>query len=243
MLNPASLDALARIAARANDVLSAYTPGAMPTHTDVMAAPQTPDFAASPLSVVAPDGGYFLVQNRDGSRAFSRAGDLQIRDGVLSAPDGAPVLGFAGPSRTPGGVPQTLKLPDADRLLGRTADARIESDGSFVYTRPAIDPRTGERTSERVVIGTLALARFPAGTQAARIDATHVSAPAGVSPHIGTPSDGTFAGLATYSRDRSRIDIDAGLQKLQEAYLAFGALRAAMNARGSVEKSAMDLVK
>ncbi len=243
MLNPASLDALARIAARANDVLSAYTPGAMPAHTDVMASPRAPDLATSPLSVVAPDGTYFLTQNRDGSRAYTRLGDLQIRDGVLGAPDGSPMLGFAGQARTAGAVAQPLKLPEGDRLLGRTASARIESDGSFVYTRPAIDPRTGERTNERVVIGTLALARFPAGTQAMRIDATHVSAPPGINPHIGTPSDGTFAGLATYSRDRSGIDIDAGLQKLQEAYLAFGALRAATSARGNVEKSAMDLVK
>ncbi len=243
MLNPASLDALARIAARANDVLAAYTPGAAPAHSDVSAASRAPEFTASPLSVVAPDGSYFITQAREGARSYTRAGDLQIRDGVLRAPDGAPVLGYAGQHKSPGAVPQPLKLPDADRLLGRTADARIESDGSFAYTRSAIDPRTGERTNERVVIGTLALARFPAGTQAVRLDATNVVAPSGITPHIGTPADGTFGGLATYSRDRSGIDIDLGLQKLQEAYLAFGALRAAASARGNVEKSAMDLVK
>jgi len=243
MLNPASLDALARIAARANDLLSAYTPGSAPSHSDVMAAARQPEFASSPLSVVAPDGSYFVSQGRDGRRSFTRAGDLQIRDGVLAGSDGASILGYAGSARTAGAVPQPLRLPDADRLLGRTADARVESDGTFVYTRPAIDPRTGERRNERVVVGTIALARFPAGTQGARIDATHVDVPVGVTAHLGTPCDGSFAGLATYSRDRGTLDIEAGLQKLQEAYLAFGALRAATSAHGNVEKSAMDLVK
>ena len=243
MLNPASLDALARIAARVNDLLLAYAPGTMPRNSDTIAAPRVPEIATSPLSVVAPDGSYFIAQERGGGRSYTRAGDMQVRDGVLAGPDGAPILGFLGSSRVPGAVPQPLRVPEFDRVLGRTADARIESDGSFVYTRAAIDPRTSERANERVVVGTLALARLPAGTQGVRVDATHVRAPGGVLPHVGMPADGVFGGLATYSRDRGGLDIDAGLQRLQEAYLAFGALRAANSARGSVEKSAMDLIK
>lgn len=243
MLNPASLDALARIAARASDVLAAYDPGAMPTHTDVIAAPRAPEFSPDPLGVVVPAESYLIAQSRDGARQYTRTGDLQLRAGLLCGADGAPILGYAGPTRSRGAVLQPLRVPETDRVLGRTADARIESDGSFVYTRPAIDPRTGERGNERVVVGTVALARFPAGTQGTRIDATHIAAPAGVTPHLGAPGDGAFGGLATYSRDRGGIDLDLGLQKLQEAYLAFGALRAASSAHGSIEKNAMDLVK
>ena len=122
-------------------------------------------------------------------------------------------------------------------------DARVESDGTVAYTRAAIDPRTGARSVERVVLGRIALARFPAGTQPARLDAARVAAPPGVVPHLGTPADGTFPALATYSRDAGAIDIDAGVARLDEAYRAFEALGAVVKSRASVQKTTMDLVK
>ena len=39
------------------------------------------------------------------------------------------------------------------------------------------------------------------------------------------------------------LDIDAGLQRLNEAYVAFSAMSSANRARGTTEKTAMDLVK
>jgi len=136
-----------------------------------------------------------------------------------------------------------LRVPEPDRTLGRAAGIQLEEDGVLAYTRASIDPRTRERTLERAIVGRVALARFPAGGNPQRLDATHFGAVAGVVPHIGAPADGGFAALATRARDAGNVDIDMGLQRLTEAYVAFSALQAANKAQGAGSKVVMDLLK
>jgi hypothetical protein len=162
--------------------------------------------------------------------------------GTLRGADGAAVLGYPGGDAR-GKLAAPLILSASDVALGRCADVRIESDGTVSYTRATIDPRTTERGIERVTAGKVALARFPAGTQPIRLDERHVGAPQGIAPLLGTPADGTFAGLATYARDTGAVDIDTSLEKLSDAYRAFSALAAAQKARGATDQSAMDLLK
>jgi flagellar basal body rod protein FlgG len=238
MLGTATLDALQRIADRASDVLAAYRPGAFPVHGDV-ARPNTPLPSNDPLSVVAPPGAWFVALDANGARTYTRAGDFHFgEDGRLAGADGAPVLGIA-----PDGALRPLRLDAIDQTLGRAASARIADDGTVAYTRVAIDPRSRARTNETVVIGRLALARFPAGGAPQRIDAVHARAVAGVQPHLGAPADGTFAPLRTGARDLGSVDLDTGLQKLADAYVAFSALQAAHKAQGAGDKVVMDLLK
>ena len=103
--------------------------------------------------------------------------------------------------------------------------------------------KNGERRSERIVIGKLALARFPAGTQPVRLDGVRVVPPEGVKARVGVPGEGDFAVLVPHARDLGGVDIVAGLEKLKDAYESFDALRVAHHARGSAEKAALDLVK
>ncbi len=242
MIGAATVDALNRIQARAQDVLRAYSAGSFPAHNDVARNTRPPEYASDPLSVVAPQNAYFVAQGGNGARTFTRDGGFNITGGVLRASDGAAILGYAnGDAR--GTLPAPLTLPANDVALGRCGDIRIESDGTVSYTRPTIDPRTTERGVERVTAGKVALARFPAGTQPIRLDERHVGAPAGIAPHLGTPSDGTFAGLATYARDTGSIDVDLSLAKLSEAYRAFSAIAAANRAHGATDQTAMDLLK
>jgi len=239
MLGTASLDALKRIADRANDVLSAYAPGAIPQFGDVNgSAPPLP--VDDPLSVAAPPGTWFVTVDDRGTRTYTRAGGFHVgSDGTLQTVDGARVLGTA----SNGAVLAPLRLPEPDRTLGRGADVHLEDDGTLAYTRTSIDPRTREQSLERVVVGRVALARFPAGSSPQRLDATHFSAVAGVVPHHGAPADGVFPALATHARDIGNVDIDTGLQRLQEAYVAFSALQAAHKAQGAGTKAMMDLLK
>ncbi len=237
MLNGASLSALSRIAERANDLLNAYTPGFRPTFSDVTAALPKPEKSSNPLSVVAPADGWFVVAAKDGSRRYTRDGEFEFRNGALVTSHGEPVMTLER------GVAVPLRADPVDVALGRCTDVRVESDGTLAYTRPALDPQTGERTVERVGIGRVALARFPAGTQPVRLDPSTYGAPHGVLPHFGTPADGSFGGLVTYARDRGALDLDSGIARLQEAYQAFSALGAANRARGKTESVAMDLVK
>jgi hypothetical protein len=240
--NPAgALDALERIASRARDLRDAYRPGAVPQHADVRSAGALAR-STDPLSVAAPPGTWFVTRGPDGVRAFGRDGGLTLADGVLGTREGAEVLGYPGGDAR-GAVPVPLRLPPTDRALGRAGDARVERDGTVAYTRAAIDPRTGARGAERVVLGRIALARFPAGSAPQRLDATRFAAPAGVVPHLGTPGDGTFPTLATHARDTGALDLDAGLARLNEAYLAFEAIAAAQKADLGAAKTALDLVK
>ncbi len=187
-------------------------------------------------------GAWFVTRAADGTRGFSRDGGLTLAAGVLRTRDGAEVLGYPGGAAR-GALPVPLRLPATDRALGRAGDARLEPDGSVAYTRAAIDPRSGARAAERVVLGRVALARFPAGSAPQRLDATRFGAPAGVVPHLGTPGDGTFPPLTTRARDAGALDLDAGLARLNEAYLAFEAIAAAHKAGLGLAKTTLDLVK
>jgi flagellar basal body rod protein FlgG len=242
MIAPATVDALNRIAARAQDVMRAYEAGGFGRSNDVNVGTRPAEHAADPLSVVAPANAYFVSQSATGARTFTRDGGFSIDHGMLHGADGAAILGYAaGDAR--GALPAPLTLPAKDVALGRCANVRLESDGTLSYTRSAIDPRTTERHIERITAGKIALARFPAGTQPIRLDDRHVGAPQGIPPHLGTPADGTFAGLATYARDTGAVDVDTSLEKLADAYRAFSALAAANKARGGSDQTAMDLLK
>jgi hypothetical protein len=232
MIAPATADALDRIAARVGDVMRAYRAGGFAEHNDVNLAARGPEPASDPLSVAAPPNAYFVTQGPNGIRSFTRDGGFSFDHGGLRSADGAAVLGYPdGDAR--GKLPVPLSLPANDVALGRCASLRIESDGTVSYTRTTIEPRTSERSVERVTGGKVALARFPAGTQPIRLDERRVGAPQGIAPHLGTPADGTFAGLATYARDTGSVDIDTSLERLAAAH----------RARGATDQTAMDLLK
>jgi hypothetical protein len=239
MIDAGMSAALARVAPRERDVSGSYQPGFVPESNDVTRAPRavaTPDA----LSVAAPPGAYFLGADQSGKVAFSRDGAFGVVDGELRGPDGRPVLGFAPGSRS-ALVP--LRIDPYDRALGGARSASIDAGGTFGYVRTSVDPRSGERRVERVTVGKVAVARFPAGTQPVRIDAVHVAPPPGVKAQIGVPADGSFSALVPHARDVGGIDVIAGLEKMKEAYDSLDVLRAAHHARGALEKAALDLVK
>jgi flagellar hook protein FlgE len=238
LVSSATTRALEEIAARERDVLQAYAPGAMPERTDV-AKPATFEPALDPLSAAPPADSYFITSDDRGRLLFTRDGSFSIKDGTLVDAQGRPMLGYA----CDGATLAPLTADPVDAALGFSASARIESDGSVTYERATIDPRTGRRDVQRAAIGQLALARFAPGTKVQAVDPQHVAAPLGIVPHVGRAGDGNFGAVTTFARESSGVDIDAGLQRLQEAYLALDAIRAAGKAEGGVEKTTMDLLK
>jgi flagellar basal body rod protein FlgG len=219
-LNGALTAALDRIAERAADVRRAFSPGAVPHRTDVE-SPASAEFTLDPLSAAAPENAYFLTVDARGRTQYSRDGRFRISNGVLVDARGCTVLG-----RSPAG-----------------GNPSIAADGSVSYRRLGIDPRTGARTSRDVVVGRLALARFPAATRLEGDDGVHCTAPENVTPHTGLAGDGTFEALQPMHRSRSQVDVDEGLARLKAAYVAFDALAAAETARDRLGKTAMDVVK
>lgn len=238
-LNPSLSSALDRIAERASDLRRAYTPGAVAQHDDVATPATATDFTLDPLSVTAPDGAYFVANDEQGGRTYTRDGSFALRGDRLVDGDGRPILGV----RTPGGALVELAVDPVDEALGRIHDAAIERDGGFVYVRDVVDPRSGTREAQRVVVGRLALARFPAGTRLETSDGSHCVPPSGVLAQAGLAGDGGFGPLLPMHRERSRIDVNESLIRLKDAYLAFDALQAAEAAKGHLGKTAMDLLK
>jgi len=238
-LNSSLSAALDRIAERAADVRRAFTPGAVPQYDDVATPGTSSSFTLDPLAVAAPDGAYFITSDDRAGRAYTRNGDFSLRSGRLTDAGGDPVFGI----RTPGSALTELRIDPVDDALGRVRNAAIERDGSLVYQREAIDPRSGMREMQRVVAGRLALARFPAGTRLRTSDGSQCTAPEGVSAQTGVPSEDGFGPLAPMHRERSRVDVDASILRLKDAYLAFDALQAAEAAKAHLGKTAMDLLK
>lgn len=238
-LNSSLSAALDRIAERAADVRRAYTPGAVPQNDDVALSATVSDFTLDPLAVAAPDGTYFVTNDNEERVAYTRDGCFQLRGGKLVDADGRAVLG----ERMPGRALGELAVDPVDEALGRIHGAGIGRDGSFAYLRDVVDPRSGRRESQRVVVGRIALARFPAGTKLETTDGTHRIPAPGIVAQNGFATEGDFAPLMPMQRERSRIDVDESLIRLKEAYLAFDALQAAQAARAHLGKTAMDLLK
>ena len=178
-------------------------------------------------NVKAPENAFLIAESQQ-SAVYERESSLELRNGTLVDANGRPMLGFA----RPGAPMETLRANAADIALGFTESMRVMGDGSVVYERPEIDPQTGDVQTHMQTIGKLALARFPASAKA--------ESP-GVVPLTGTPGDGRFNTIPAAARNQERID--TGFERLQDAYLAFDALRAAHKAHGAVEKTAMDLLK
>jgi flagellar hook protein FlgE len=238
MISNATGRAFDEIAARERDVLQAYTPGAQPERTDA-AAERRQSFTLDPLSAIVPGDAYFVTRDVRGRLLFTRDGSFTLRDGVLSDSQGQPLMGY----REDGATLAELRADPVDTALGFTANAHVEADGSVAYERTTIDPRSGRREAQRISLGRIALARFPAGSKLQAVDSRHGAAPERVAAHFGRAGDGNFAKLQTFSRESSGIDFDVSLQRLEDAYLAFDALRAAGKAQGGIQKTAMDLLK
>jgi flagellar basal body rod protein FlgG len=239
MVNAATQDALDRISQRAADVQRAFTPGALPHFGDVATEHPVSQPALDPLSVAPPADAFFLSTDERGRTVYTRDGGFTLRDGMLAGTNGRAVLGFTARN----GVASELRVDPVDENLGRVQDLRVEADGTLAYDRTVIDPRSGARERERVVVGQVALARFPAATKLVVVDANHFIAPPGTLPHVGRAGDGNFATVGPMQREQSRIDFDRSLDRLEEAYIAFDALQAAHKAQGATGKTAMDLLK
>jgi flagellar basal body rod protein FlgG len=238
-LNSSLTGALDRIAERAADVRRAYVPGATASHDDVASPGIISDFTLDPLAVVAPDGCYFVSSDDNDRRTYTRDGAFTIRDGSLVNVEGRPVLGMRAGST----VLTALRVDPVDDALGRVRDLSIDRDGTLSYRREYVDPRSGKRELQRVVAGTVVLARFPAGTRLATRDGSSRSAPENVAAEICRPEENGFPALQPMRRERGRIDVDGSLVRLKEAYLAFDALQAAEAAKAHLGKTAMDLLK
>ncbi|HZV77407.1 MAG TPA: hypothetical protein VFF63_06600 [Candidatus Babeliales bacterium] len=238
-LNPALNAALDRIAERASDVRRAYTPGAVPQFDDVATARTSSDFTLDPLAVVAPDDTYFVTTDDRGHRTYTRNGSFSLQAGRLVEATGHPVAGI----RRAGGPLENLCVDRLDEALLRVRAAGVAADGTFYYQRETVDPRSGARELQRVAVGRVALARFPAATRLETADGTHRTAVPDVEPKMGLANEEGFGPLTPMRRERSRIDIDESLIRLREAYQAFDALQAAEAAKGHLGKTAMDLLK
>lgn len=238
-INTATERSLDLISQRAADVYKAFTPGALPGHADVETnAPQS-RAVLDPLAVSAPGNDYFMTFDERGRTTYTRDGQMRLVNGTFVGSNGRPMLGYSGDAS----AAAELKIDPVDDALGRIRNVRVEADGTVAYDRRTVDPRSGLAQMQRISIGRLALARFPAATKLTNAADGTVTPSPGVVPHLGRPADGNFGTLAPMRRDESRIDLNRSLERLHDAYVAFDALQAVHKAQGQTGKVAMDLLK
>ena len=151
------------------------------------------------------------------------------------------MLGFPAAARH---ITQPLHVDPVDAALGRASEAHVEADGAPSSTRaPSIKSKTNKPSKERVAVGPVALARFPAGTELQRVGATQAVPAPGIVATVGRATEGSFGALATQSRDLGSVDFEAGLVQLREAFLALDAMSAGTQADARAAKIAVDLIK
>lgn len=225
LISDAAMRAFGEAAVREREAIRAFTPA------DPVEAGSVP--------AAAPPDAYFVTRDGRGRLLFTRGGSFTMRDGTLTDASGETVMGY----RSEKGPLQELRVDPIDRALGFGNAVHVVADGSVTYDRIAVDPRTGTRATQRVVIGKFALARFAPGTKLQAADGRHLSAPQGIVPHLGVAGDGNFALLTSPVPEQNVNELDDALLRMQEAYLAIDAIRAAGLAQNGIQKTAMDLLK
>ncbi len=229
MISAATSDALDRIATRASDVLAGYTSGFEPQRADAAGQPASLERSQDPLSVVAPERHVF-------PRRAGRRDALLARRRVHVRRRNAPRarrrrrLGH-GARRARGAPSANARSRSIARSGASRTSASNRTERSAMRARRSIRA-AANAASNASHSGASRSRASPRGRKASRFDATHFEAPRGVVPLVGQPSDGSFGPLRTYSRDTGRLDLLAGLQRLQEAYLSFEALARGATARG-----------
>lgn len=239
-----------------DDLQNSFTSGFIPADPQIRSAHARTAPSLNPLSAVAPDEAFFVGTDVHGRRFYSRNGDFRLAEGRLQTENGSTVMGYA-----PGGTTLVpLQIDPKDVALGRAASAQIETDGSLTYTRPLINGKTGEKQSERVVVGRVALARFAAGTDVPRLiqsqqaaypvgsdsdskDGVHFTAPAGLAPTIGKPNELGFRPLQTHRVDRGNLNMALAVKKLSDEYMEYAAFKTAGDAKGKNESEVLALLK
>ena len=127
-----------------------------------------------------PERAYAIVNDGRGGAIYTREGGFSIRDGRVVDDSGRAVLG----TTRAGSTLSELRVDGTDLALGRVRDLQVGTDGRVTYRREAIDPRSGAYGSETVVVGRIALARFPIATAMRPVDANHVGAPVRASTRV-----------------------------------------------------------
>jgi hypothetical protein len=225
------------IETRTAEVMHSGQAGFTPENVDVRGPVRTrPTF--DPMTVAAPGDAQFILYDALGRRSFSRDGAFIIEDGIVKSRDGKSVVGYASDSRET----SELCIDQHDLALGRVQNLHIEADGAVTYRRVSVDPQTMQTRSESVQVGTLALARFPAGTQLVHSTAGD-RAPLGLEPYIGRAGDGNFTLLKPGRVDVGRLDLNRALGRIHDLYTQLEAMCAAGQARAGTDKTATDLVK
>ncbi len=243
MIDGVTAQTLEQLDVRTEDVRHQFDPGYIPVLDEDRKTTGTRAVnSLDALHTTAPQDAFYAGVDAHGRRFYTRDGAFDLQSFHLRTADGSSVLGYPANAK-PGSEPQPLDIDRNDYVLGNVHDAKIGEDGTFEYTRKTADPKTGAETSERVVVGRLALARFPAGTRIEAADGVHVTARAGEEPTLGMPSTEGFGTLLAHSDDRGGIDIQQGLSHLRDAFVAYTAIQSAKNAHGHTDKIAMDLIK
>lgn len=222
------------------DRAHAFEPGYEPINRDLAArSSRTVVDADNPLAVVVPRDAYIAVTGPGGT-SYTRNGQLRFEDGALHAANGDAVLGWP-PGANVNQPPIPLRADPVDAALGRCREIAVAPDGTLSYARTSVDAKRGKVGVEHVVVGRIALARFPAGTRLERAAADALVPGEGIEPSaLAVPNTLGFGELSIHRREVASVDVVKATVRWAEAVQAYQALA---QAQGAGIRTALDLVK
>ena len=161
-----------------------FGPG-LPTRAYAMTERYRTNFEAGPLNTTGRDldvaikgEGWLTVQGRDGTEAYSRAGDFHITaNGQLVTGTGLPVIGNGGPIAIPPaegvsiGVDGTITI----KPVGQGAEALVVVDRIKLVNPPTQDLEKGEDGLVRLKDGTVAAADASVQVISGALEGSNVS--------------------------------------------------------------------
>lgn len=172
----------------------------------------------SNLSQAIDGAGFFMIQQSDGSKAYTRLGDFEVRHGVLTDGRGRAVLG-------------TSSCPID---VGDSTALEISPDGDV----------TGVSRGARRSLGTIALAVFDAPGRLARETDTIVRAGTQAGHvHLFKPGSPNVGKLVSHSLENAAVALDADLERAWQLQQQASAVTTGAYANDECERDALGLVK
>jgi flagellar hook protein FlgE len=211
------------------DARRAAIPGAIgvaPDRQDSIVGAELPGGAAirtapraSALDV-AIDGPGLFVLDSSGQRRFTRLGDFHVDgSGYLTNSAGARVLGYrVGPSGEPVTGLAALRVPPAHVASQTYSSYSIDERGVFAGINQRTDAHTGQRTTNTIPLGRIALAVIPA-PERLKLDGDTMlqPTPAAGSPVFAPAGATGSSSLRAHALETGMVDLEGDLARLWAA--------------------------
>jgi flagellar hook protein FlgE len=201
--------------------------------------------SASALDVAIDGPGLFVLES-GGQRRFTRLGDFRVdRTGYLTNAAGARVLGYrVDASGEPITGISALRVPPADLASQTYSSYLLDERGVFAGINQRTDARSGQRVTNTIPLGRIALAVMPAPERLKLDGDTMLQATAAAgSPVVAPAGSSGSSNLRAHALETGMVDLEGDLARLWAARRRAEFAQAVAASTDQNARTALGLVK